>query len=579
MSFPRRRGRYRGYNDEIAHGWGAASAVADTEEPSQDERAARYNRLHDYYNGIAYENADRWEPIKSDFALYRHIRQLWDHTHALVDFYATHVWDGAIARDGRNLPNGIRNAVPFSPDINPKLAEAYGQLFSWWNFQELKDVICREVSNLGEYLIEIVDDIDRGKVELQMIWPGDVYEVVLDRPGNVVSYTIAYESEDEPDDDDNDWDPKFLYVRKVDKERTRTWELPLSFNLEQLEDPETPAPLTDEDNEFGFVPARWWRFRKIPGTVRGESVYGSSETQLDEVNSLLSHVIDKTHVNLQAPVVVAGNIATNKFEKAISKMTDFARRTQTSSLENPNDGRETLNIFQGPAGTTVSTIELRVSEATLATDRLTKAIEKKFPEVTFYEQLRDMTQITGPAASRMLGDVEHALRSASAGFDNNLVATLQMAVAIAGHRRRSKEGGWAENTKDRQKFDGFNLESFRKGDLDTNILPRPLIPMTELELLQLIDQKSKTLPFYPDQQKGEEAGYDSEQVAKWIADYEKKQEEMEQKALDQEQKRAAFTPRPQGGAPPGGSGRPPGIQDRRTRTQPTNGRQNLTRVK
>src|SRR4030095_7385123 len=106
--------------------------------------------------------------------------------------------------------------------------------------------------------------------------------------------------------------------------------------------------------------------------------------------------------SLKAPIVVSGNISPNVFRRALDDMTGAIKKTFTEELEEPRGTREELNILEGPQGTSVSTIQLNVTEAAQILDRIIAGIERKVPEVPFYEQLRNMTQLTGPAARRLL---------------------------------------------------------------------------------------------------------------------------------------------------------------------------------
>jgi hypothetical protein len=58
-----------------------------------------------------------------------------------------------------------------------------------------------------------------------------------------------------------------------------------------------------------------------------------------------------------------------------------------------------------------------------------------------------------------------------------------MGVAMAGMRLNA--GDWGEPSRQQTVFAPFGLESYTRGELDMEILPRPLVPMTEREELEL----------------------------------------------------------------------------------------------
>jgi len=211
---------------------------------------------------------------------------------------------------------------------------------------------------------------------------------------------------------------------------------------------------------------------------------------------------------------------------------------------------EELNILEGPAGTRIETLEISLSDASAALELIITSIEKKCPELTFYSQLRAMSQVTGPGASQLLGDVERKVRVIAAGYDNRLIALLQMGIAIAGDRLAEGADGWADPSDAQNMFKGFNLDSYDKGDLSFDIMPRSLVPMSILERFNLLQIKKQVLPFIPDEVLAKEGGYDEETAKQWSADFEKKQE---QKMQDQMQlAQSNIRQIKPNGAPPGG---------------------------
>jgi hypothetical protein len=294
--------------------WGNPEQQADIRD--QDVRDYRFQRLWDYYQGTAFDDSLAWAEYKRAYGLYRQIRSVWDHVHSLVEFYATHVWSGTLADDGLHLPDGVPNAIPLAEDTKPELAAAIGQLWTWWNFQEVMTMLVRYTAALGEVLVEIKDDPDRGKVLIELIWPGYIKYVKLDESGNVASYCIEYQVYDEDTHD------TYIYKREVDKQYFRTYRdgrlfdytaVPEDALLEtgstrtyaELADPAMPdirdggGVGSEIENPYGFVPAVLFRHIRVMG-CHGEPAIWATQAELDEVNGLFSHIIDKTHVSLNA---------------------------------------------------------------------------------------------------------------------------------------------------------------------------------------------------------------------------------------------------------------------------------------
>src|SRR5690606_13104396 len=85
------------------------------------------------------------------------------------------------------------------------------------------------------------------------------------------------------------------------------------------------------------------------------------------------------------------------------------------------------------------------------------------PEAAFYQQMREMTQVTAPGAERLMGDVKNRVNLARAGYDANTVKLFQMAIAMCGFRANDRsETGWQRPgqrlDRRRQAFTRFDLE-------------------------------------------------------------------------------------------------------------------------
>lgn len=549
---------------------------------TQAMRADRYRHLWMIYDGTAFDDQFQWAQYRRAFGLYRAIRQVWDHAHQLVEFYATHVYSGSLAMDGLVLPDGVDNAVPLAPGTDATLAAAIAQLWVWWNWQEMMTIIPRYAAALGELLVEINDDPRRGKVLINPVWPSYVKDITLDESGNVIAYEIAY----------NVRDPKtyetFQYRRKVDKDYFTTYkdDEPFDYAAEPLPPGTVPygeyvvgsgeGEFADEEdgaqieNPYGFCPAVWYRHHRLLG-VRGEPAIWATQAQMDEANQLFAHLLDKAHVSLEAPILVAGNVQPNALQRALNNMVGAVKRTFTEDLgSDPVSERETFAILEGPAGTKVETIEIEISEAVQALDRIIASIEKKCPEVTFYQQLRNMTQLTGPAANRLLGDVDRKVRSIAAGYDRSTVKLLQMGISVAAYRLNEGAEGWAKRDDQQQKFANYDETSYDKGDLDFDIMPRSVVPSGPRDRYELLQLKKQVLgDFLSPQQLAMEGGYSPEEIERFTADWEKRKAEAfarQQDLMRQQAEENATVPQPirrPPGAPPGGPQR--GQPDQRRR--------------
>ena len=458
-------------------GWAAARRVFD--DPAQSQyrgfytRINEYNLLWSYYNNSAFDAVARfvngaavssisgrvlWDQYKANYNLYRNIRLIYNPTEGLVDFYASQVYPGVLSRDGLKLPDGVPLAIPFTDDTKPILKTAIAQIWQWSNWQAKKALEIRYCAALGSVLVEVIDDLEHGKVTLDVTWPGKVCDLILDAAGNVKKYAIEYYAYDQQ------YGGQYLYKKTVDQEKIQY------FKDNQLFDYGNGSTI---ENVYGFVPAVWIKHSDLGGDHGAPAIKGSMGP-IDELNNLVSHTHDQIHKVIGAPILIGSS-------SKITSLFSTQKRGPTNEMAEPTADQEGLLMLGGPADANVSSLagNLDLVGTGAQIDRLLLQIEKRHPELTFYEQLRTMSQVTGPGASRMMGDVEKRVIDAQATYDTANISLFRMAVAIAGMRASS--GAWGPLNSQQAKFKPFDLNSYERGDLEMEIAPRPLLTSTKLE--------------------------------------------------------------------------------------------------
>jgi hypothetical protein len=435
-----------------------------------------YSLLWAYYNGAMFERissifngnynttwqvaANGWAAYKMNYNLYRNIRLIYNPTRRLVDFYAGQVYPGVLSEDGEQLPDGQQLAIPFAKDMPPALKHAVAQFWQWSNWQARKSIQVRFGAALGSVLIEICDDVDNGTVSADVIWPGFVTNLKLDNSGNVTSYALEYVATDNTS--------AYIYRKEVDID---------AFRYFRDGEPFDYGSGSIVENFYGFVPAVWVKHTDMGG-IHGSPAIAGSIGKIDELNNLASHIHDQVHKVIGAPIVLWAQGSVSK------QLFDQPKREPTSQQTNPSADQESVLMLKGPAGGHVETLAGNLDLAAVDTHigRLLDEIEQDHPELTFYKELRAMSQVTGPAASRLVGDVNSRFAEAAAGYDQANIKLFQMSVAIAGMRANS--GAWGPLNSQQKKFTPFNLESYKRGDLDMTIMPRPLLIPTRTEIAQ-----------------------------------------------------------------------------------------------
>lgn len=423
-----------------------------------------YRLLWSYYDNSAFENMALWTPYKGQYRLYRQMRLLYNPTRRLCDFYATHVYPGVLALDPQTLPDEIDQAIPLGEDTPQEIINALGQFWDWSNWAARKGVLCRYGAIAGNVLLEIVDDVEHGKVFADVWWASMVAYLDLDRGGVVQGYALQYNARD----DDG---TAYLYRKEVDSQWMRYYRDGFPFDYGQG---------AAHANPYGFVPAVWIKHRDIGGDYGAPAIYGSIG-KLDELSSLASHVHDQIHKVVGAPQILwtDGGIR-NLFDPQ-----GQAKSGQTNPYDATDTDREGILMLTGPVGGRTDSLagNLQLHEAVEYMQMLTTEIEQDHPEVVFYRELRAMSQVTGPAATRLMGDVVTAVNEAAQNYDAGSARIFRMALAIAGWRARS--GAWGPLDREQQAFTPFDLDSLSNGDLDFSIMPRPLLTQSETEKLQV----------------------------------------------------------------------------------------------
>ena len=425
-----------------------------------DQRRQSYALSWAYYQNSAFDNLAAWASYRSQNRLYRHIRPIYNPARRLADFYAGTVYQGEWATKPERMiePNA---AIPFDEATPQPLLAAIAQLWQWSNWQSKKNVMITHGAALGDSMTIIVDDTARQKVYFDTIWPGHIVDIDLDPTGNVTFYALEYGIYDE------DAKRTYTYRREVSKEQIATYR---DGNLHAYDAPATVP------NPYGFVPAAWTQHTPS-GSDHGAPALRNPE-KMDELNSLASAAMDQAQRILNAPILIAG--------EAISGMS--ASKAGATADRTPDTvDREAIKLMTAAPGATIETIRMEAGETLEHVDRITKEIEADHPELTMYTQMRGMSQITGPAADRIFGDVVALVNGARAQYDQSSVKLFQMATAIAGWRLAT--GAWRNPTRQHQAFAGYDLSSYERGDLDMAIQSRPLFPPTEAEKLAMERQE------------------------------------------------------------------------------------------
>lgn len=444
---------------------------AFTDQMRYENWAGRYDLYWSYYIGSALDNMALWSGYRSENGLYYGTRNLYNPARRLVDFYAGTIYPGTLTADAERFEDGTVIAMPFANDTPPTITRAVSSLWKWSNWHIGKDIMVTFAATTGECLVEVIDDLDSRKVEFRNWYPSTVTNVDLDFRGNVKGYTIEYNYQvvEGRDENGSAYTRTYHYKKVVDEFSYKTYRDDAPYGYDGNE--------SEWENPYGFVPAVWVRHNDV-GTQHGEPCMRYIG-KWEQLNSLASHWNDQAHRILQAPILVTGdNISTLK--------TDTPDDLRPNPV-NPNQARQQLPLLRGPVGADLITANPPSGDVIAVIDHMLEEIEKDHPELTMYHEMRKMSQVTGPAVSRLFGDVEILVHKARSSYDTQMVKLHQMGIAIGGYR--ANYGDWGDPgslSEDREVFLPFGLDSYESGELDFEIAARPLIPLGHWETIQVM---------------------------------------------------------------------------------------------
>jgi hypothetical protein len=431
------------------------------------DRSDVYNYLWSYYTNVAYDDLDHvWNRIRTRSRYYRYTRPIFNPTRRLVDLYAGVIWPGVLTADPEDMPSNTQLAVPLPKSVPLVMRKAMDQIWQWSNFAAQRYSLIRFGAALGNVLVEIIDDVDKGKVTFDIVHPSYLKELNLDQGSFVKSYTVEYKYEDRDDGKD------YTYRRTVTPETISTFR-----DAEPYAYYGNPASYP---NPYGFAPAVWVSHANIGSMFGLPAVRNVSK--IDELNSLVSHANDQIHKVLGAPIILALH---NPDAPMPDQKGGANGSTTVSETIAADPTRESIQYIEANVGAAVHSINLPEGQSLKHVEALLSEVERDHPELSLWHAMREMNQVSGIAVSRLFGDAQAYISEAAGSYDTALVRLMQMGIAIAGMRQSEGAGGWSDENYQRAKFSTFDLDSYRKGDLDFYIMPRPLVPLTEQEAAQL----------------------------------------------------------------------------------------------
>src|SRR5690606_35784341 len=109
------------------------------------------------------------------------------------------------------------------------------QGLAWGNWNANRMVYVREGCITGTAFVEIVDDLERGKVYPEIVPVEKVTDIQVDATGNVKAYAIGYTA--------------------FDRDRNTSYEYRKTVDRDEIVEYRDRAVVRRDENPYGFVPA------------------------------------------------------------------------------------------------------------------------------------------------------------------------------------------------------------------------------------------------------------------------------------------------------------------------------------
>lgn len=442
-------------------------------------RRLRYDIYWAFYENSVYDemasNFRDWvKNYKTQYGLYKYIRNIYNPAYRLGEFWKAHLWAGATDDIPLIFPEGEENAA---------LEDAIRQIWQWSNWETKKDITTLYGAIMGDVGILVVDDIEKGRVYLDVIHPGNITFIEKDAMGNVRGYEIQEERQDP----------------RTAREKTVTYtEIAMrdgdNVVYATLLDGKPYAWSGEEstwEKPYGFIPMVLIQHNDV-GLQWGWSEVHPGQSKFREADDLGSKIDDQIRKMVEGAWLLAG-----VSKPSASPTATETSLTGTNALNRPQPGREEMPIFYGPTGAEAHSLigDLDIEDTSNHIMTIIKEIERDYPELRLLALENDQgSNISGRALRIARQPAETKVNQRRPNYYNALKRANQMAVAIAGF---NGYGG----------FNGFGLDSYDQGLLDHSIGKMPIFAVDPLDDLELLGEKVTILKTLTD------AGASIEQAA------------------------------------------------------------------
>jgi hypothetical protein len=419
---------------------------------SYPARLMRYAIGQAFYEGTQYTKQQPFaQGYKVDRALYKYIRNVYNPTLQVCDFYTSTIWRGSLdagAADAGAIPITVGELAD-----DERLRFAIATLWRESNWNVNKNIHVLHGAMMGDAVIYIRDDMKRKQVRKEILHPATVKAVELEN--GIVKY---YELEEYRIDERGQ---KSTYRETAERGNGdevifRTYRNNTLYGWDGNEDAagNTRAEWTEQ---YGFIPLVLSQHKNI-GLDYGVAEIYSSIDKITEINDQASLLNDQVR-KVVRPMHLA-NFAKRDAEIGFT--------TPQATTNNPQPGRETGDLLYVNSQTATITpifTALNISDTLENIRYMWSKLEDELPEIRKDILTSNIATDTLLAARAQL---ESKVMDRRINYDNGEVRSNQMAIAIGG--MRGYEG-----------YDGYSLESYLAGQLDHDVSERDVFSKNQAQ--------------------------------------------------------------------------------------------------
>jgi len=417
---------------------------------SYEGRELRYSMYWASYQNATYRNINGWaNALRTQYGLYRYIRDIYNPSFRLGEFYAMMVWGGLL-----DVEAGQKGAIPievYGAASEADLRPAIAYLWEYSNWGIFKSVLPLLGSVLGDVAIKICDDTQRQQTYMEVIHPSVIYNVELDRRNYVKAYEIS---------ESRTLDGKIVQYRETAEREGNNVVFKTYANNK-------PYPWDNDASSwsvgYGFIPLVMVQHRNVGGSWGFSEVHNDTG-KIREVDDQASKLHD--HIRKMVDPVWVFNSAEPKDGLKINSTRPTANK--------PEPGREEDNIiFVNSENFKMHPMvvpELDIEKVGMEIDRMLKELEKDYPELQM-DIWAVGNDTSGAALNKARKRVEKKVGARRSSYDTALAQAQKMALSIAGMRNYPG-------------FEKFDENSYKEGKLSHRIGKRDVFDVDPQEFAQ-----------------------------------------------------------------------------------------------